>query len=198
MVSIAVGQDELAKGILQGQAMMMGFAGAPLDDARMAKLKSLADVMDFKGFFSELVTAVEGLPSPKARLVADQKSDPVYWAWITAQSRRQASLVAVRGPSVVNINLIVADSMSEESMLAASLALADKIFNRLPPRFTLATPMPTPGTSDTSGSQAAPGTPTPVAVPAVIGTPTWVGGPTPAGGPTPVSGHQHQSAAPHQ
>ena len=77
MVSIAVGQDELAKGILQGQAMMMGFAGAPLDDARMAKLKSFSDTLDFKGFFSELVTAVEGLPSPKARLVADQKSDPV-------------------------------------------------------------------------------------------------------------------------
>ena len=56
MVSIAVGQDELAKGILQGQAMMMGFAGAPLDDARMAKLKSFSDTLDFKGFFSELVT----------------------------------------------------------------------------------------------------------------------------------------------
>ena len=184
MVSIAVGQDDLAKGILQGQAMMLGFAGAPLDDTRMAKLKSLSDVMDFKGFFSELVTTVEGLPSPRARVVADQKSDPVYWVWISAQSRRQASLVAVRGPSVVNINLIVADSMSEDSMLAASLALADKMFNRLPPRFSMATPMAPPGSSEASGSQSPVGTPTPVFGPTAVGTPTLVFVPIVVGTPT--------------
>ena len=78
MVTIAAGQDELAKGILEGQAMMMGFAGAPLDEARMDELKSLTASMDFKGFFSRLVAAVEGVPSPTARLVEDPKSDVVY------------------------------------------------------------------------------------------------------------------------
>ena len=62
MVTVAAGQDELAKGILEGQAMMMGFAGAPLDEARMDELKSLTASMDFKGFFSRLVAAVEGVP----------------------------------------------------------------------------------------------------------------------------------------
>ena len=62
MVTVAAGQDELAKGILEGQAMMMGFAGAPLDEARMAELKSLAASMDFKGFFSELVAAAGRCP----------------------------------------------------------------------------------------------------------------------------------------
>ena len=140
MVTVAAGQDELAKGILEGQAMMLGFAGAPLDEARMAELKSLTAGMDFKGFFSELAAAVEGVPSPAARLVEDPKSDVTYWAWITAPPRRQAALVSVRGPSVVNINLIVAETQSEEAMLAASMALADKIFDVLPPKFSVATP----------------------------------------------------------
>jgi hypothetical protein len=211
MVSIAAGQDELAKGILEGQAMMMGFAGAPLDEARMAELKSLAASMDFKEFFSGLVSAAEGVPSPRARLVEDPKSDVVYWAWITAPPRRQAALVSVRGPSVVNINLVVAETQPEESMLAASIALADKIFEVLPPGFSVATPNATPDSSGVNSSSSPTGTatqtvgapqtttatlaansprestPTWVWVPTLVGTPTWVGIPTLVGTATLVT-----------
>jgi hypothetical protein len=207
MVSIAAGQDDLAKGILEGQAMMLGFAGAPLDEARMAELKSLAASMDFKEFFSELVSAAEGIPSPKARLVEDPKSDVVYWAWITAPPRRQAALVSVRGPSVVNINLVVAETQPEESMLAASMALADKLFEVLPPRFSMATPdssganstsSPTgtatqtvgahpPNTATLSANPTQAITPTFVRGPTLVSTPTWVGVPTLAGTATLVT-----------
>ena len=207
MVTVAAGQDELAKGILEGQAMMMGFAGAPLDEARMAELKSLTASMDFKGFFSELVAAVEGVPSPTARLVEDPKSDVVYWSWITAPPRRQAALVSVRGPSVVNINLIVADTQSEESMLAASMALADKIFDVLPPKFSVATPdssganssssptgtptqtfsAPQPVTATLAANPTQVSSPTLVRGPTLVSSPTWVGVPTLAGTATPVT-----------
>ena len=196
MVTVAAGQDELAKGILEGQAMMMGFAGAPLDEARMDELRSLAAAKDFKGFFSALVAALEGVPSPTARLVEDPKSDVVYWSWITAPPRRQAALVSVRGPSVVNINLIVAETQSEESLLAASMALADKIFEVLPPAFSVATPQGTPGSTGDNGSSAPSSTPTQTVSapqpatstlssnPPRVSTPTWVGGPTLVGTPT--------------
>jgi hypothetical protein len=145
-VSATAAQGEQADGILQGQAMMLGFAGGQLDEARMAKLKALAAAPDYKGFFTELVAAAEGAATLKARLVEGGGSDVVYWAWITAQSRRQAALVAVRGQTVVNINLVVADVQTEESMLAASTSLVDTIFSRLPAQFTLAIPttVPTP------------------------------------------------------
>ena len=207
MVTVAAGQDELAKGILEGQAMMMGFAGAPLDEARMEVLKSLTASMDFKGFFSELVAALEGVPSPTARLVEDPESDVVYWSWITAPPRRQAALVSVRGPSVVNINLIVADTQSEESMLAASMALADKIFEVLPPKFSVATPdssganssssptgtatqtvsAPQPATATLAASPTLVSSPTLVRGPTLVSSPTWVGVPTLAGTATPVT-----------
>lgn len=146
LVSATAAQGPQADGILQGQAMMLGFAGGQLDEARMTKLKALAATLDYRGFFTELVAAADGAPTLKARLVENSGSDVVYWAWITAQSRRQAAFVAVRGQTVVNINLVVSDAQTEEAMLAASTSLADKIFGRLPAQFTLAMPttVPTP------------------------------------------------------
>ncbi len=188
MVSIAVGQGDLAKSILEGQSMMMGLAGAQLNDARMAKLKSLSTSMDFTGFFTELVSATEGVPSLKARLINDSKSDVVYWVWITAQSRRQGALVIVRGLSIVNINLIVADAKSEESMLTASMALADKIFDRLPHKFSVAIPAATPELSESNKSLSPSNTPTYIGGPTMVGTPTWVSGPILIGTPTPIGG----------
>jgi hypothetical protein len=144
MVSATAAQGKQADGILQGQAMMLGFAGGKLDEARMTKLKELAAAPDYKGFFTELVAAADGAATLKARLVENGGSDVVYWAWINAQSRRQAAFVAVRGQTVVNVNLIVAEAQTEDAMLAMSTSLADRIFGRLPAQFTLAMPaMPT-------------------------------------------------------
>jgi hypothetical protein len=143
-VSATAAQDQQTNGILQGQAMLLGFAGGQLDETRMNKLKTLAEVLDYKGFFAELVAAAEGSPTVTAKLVEGSDNDLTYWAWINAQSRRQGAFVAVRGQTVVNINLIVADTQSEESMLAASTSLADTIFGRLPAKFTLAVPTPAP------------------------------------------------------
>jgi hypothetical protein len=87
-----------------------------------------------------MVVAAKGAPTLKSRLVEDSGSEMVYWAWITVQNRRQAAIVAVRGQTLVNINLVVSESQSEESMLAASTLLADNIFKRLPAKFTLSAP----------------------------------------------------------
>jgi hypothetical protein len=155
-LTVAAAQDQQTNGILQGQAMLLSFAGARLDEARMTSLKTLAAALDYKGFFSELVAAAEGVTTLQARLVEDKESDVVYWTWIAAQTRRQGAYVVVRGPTLININLVVADTQSEESMLAASTSLANKIFERLPSKFTLA--MPT----------AAPQQPSPNATPTII------------------------------
>jgi hypothetical protein len=96
-ISVAAAQDQQTIGILQGQAMLLGFGGGQLDEARMDKLRSLAENLDYKGFFGELVTAAEGSTTLKARLLEDGNSDVAYWAWIDAQSRRQGAFVAARG-----------------------------------------------------------------------------------------------------
>jgi hypothetical protein len=140
MVSVAAAQDADTNGMLQGQAMLMGFAGAQLDEARMTKLKSMAASMDFTGFFTELVTAAQGTPTLKAKLIDKDGQDLTYWTWQTADTRRQGDYVAVRGNTLVNINLIVADTQTEEAMLAAAGSLADQVFGRLPAKFSLAVP----------------------------------------------------------
>jgi hypothetical protein len=143
-VSATAAQDQQTSGILQGQAMLLGFAGGQLDEARMDKLKTMAAALDYKGFFTELAAAAEGSATLKAKLVEDGNSDVAYWAWITAQSRRQGAFVAVRGQTVVNINLVVTETQTEEAMLAASATLTEKIFGLLPAKFALAMPTSAP------------------------------------------------------
>jgi hypothetical protein len=161
MVSAAAAQDQETSGILQGQMMMLGLGGVQLNEASVNKLRSLAESMDYRGFFTELVAISQGAPTMTARLVEGGGNDVAYWVWVSAQSRRQGAFVAARGQTLVNINLIVADTRTEEAMLAAATSLADQVFGRLPSRFTLA--MPT--------TQAPSPTPTlVVAVKTIVGT----------------------------
>jgi hypothetical protein len=135
--TVAAAQDKDTSGILQGQVMLLGFAGVQVDQAFMTKIKPLAETMDFRGFFTEVITASKSSESVKARLFTGGGNDLVYWAWLTAQSRRQGAFVAIRGTTMVNINLVVADTQTEESMLAASTTLSNEIFKRLPAKFTI-------------------------------------------------------------
>jgi len=153
MVSVAAAQDQETSGVMQGQMFMLGIGGVQLDEAAVNKLRLLAESMDYRGFFTELVALSQDAPTMTARLVEGGGNDVAYWVWVNAQSRRQGSFVAARGQTLVNINLIVADTQAEEAMLAAASSLADQVFGRLPLKFTLAMP-PT---------QAPPPTPTLVA-----------------------------------
>jgi hypothetical protein len=136
VVSVAAAQDKQTEGILQGQAFLLGMAGAPLDQPTLDKLKALSDAQDFKGYFAELVALAQNAPAAKAQLV-DGVGDAGYWLWLTADTRRQGALVVARGPTLVNVNLVVADSQTEPAMLDASKVLADKVFSRLPAHFVI-------------------------------------------------------------
>jgi hypothetical protein len=186
-VSVGAAQAGQAEGILQGQAMLLGFAGVQFDETKMAHFNLLSDAQDFKTFFTELVAAAQGSTAVKAQLVEDGVSDVVYWAWLTAQSRRQGAFVVVRGKTLVNVNVVVAESKSEQSMLEASQSLANKIFDRLPADFTLGMPTVAP---TQPWPTAVPTQPWPTLVPG--GPPTLVpGGPptlVPGGPPTLVPG----------
>jgi hypothetical protein len=140
MVSAAAAQDQETSGILQGQMMMLGFGGVQLDESGVNKLRALAESMDYRGFFTELVSISQGAPTMTTRLVEGGGNDVAYWVWVSAQGRRQGGFVAARGQTLVNINLIVADTQTEEAMLAAATSLADQAFARLPSKFTLAVP----------------------------------------------------------
>ncbi len=136
MVSVTAAQGQQIGGILQGQAFLLGMAGVSLDGAKMARLKELSDSGNFVGFFAEMVALAQGTPAVQARLV-DGMGDAGYWAWLTASSRRQGALVVARGQTVVNVNVVVADTQSESDMLAACQALAEQVFGRLPSSFSL-------------------------------------------------------------
>jgi hypothetical protein len=188
MISVAAAQEQQISGILQGQALLLGFAGGKLDEARMNKIKALSAAQDYKGFFGELVAGAEGAANLKARLIPDAGSDLVYWAWITVPPRRQGAYVAVRGQTAVNINLVVSETQTEEAMLAASAAQANKIFERLPAKFNLvintpAQPQPTANTAEQPTPTLVPGTnpsgpsnpdDTPTAVPTSLPAPGLV------------------------
>jgi hypothetical protein len=194
-VSIAAGQGAQTDGILQGQAMLVGMAGAPLDDATRTRLQALSGVQDFSGFIGELVTLAKGAPAVKAQQI-EGLGDSAYWAWITADTRRQGAFLEARGPTLVNINLVVPDTRSEDAMLEASRVLAEAIFARLPARFTIAgaapaptqeaTALPPPLVTETPTTEAnTPQPPEPSATPSPIPpTPTHTRTPTPTATPT--------------
>ena len=194
-VSVAAAQDKQTGDVMQGQAFLLGMAGVPLDQAALDQLKALSDAQDFKGFFTELVARAQGAPAVKAQLL-DGVGDVGYWAWLSAQGRRQGAFVAGRGPTLVNVNLVVADSQSEQAMLDAARALADQIFGRLPARFTIAapsaapTPLPSPvppQATDTPIPPAPAGTSAPPPPPP---TPTATATPTPSSPPPPPQAAQ--------
>jgi hypothetical protein len=137
VISVSAAQEEQTEGILQGQAMLLGMAGVPLDQAKLDQLKSLAIEQDYLAYFTELENLGQGVPSIKAHIL-EGIPDLEYWVWLEAESRRQGDLVLVRNQSVLNINLIIPDSHSEPATLEVLQDLAEKIFQRLPQRFSIA------------------------------------------------------------
>jgi hypothetical protein len=174
MVSVTAAQGQQAEGILQGQAFLLGMAGVPLDETKMARLKELSDAGDFAGFFAEMVALAQGAPAVQARLV-DGMGDTGYWAWLTASSRRQGALVVARGQTMVNVNVVVADTQSEPDVLAACQSLVEQVFGRLPASFSLAAAAAAP-----PPPSAQPPLGTPTQAPTVPPPPpTWTPAPDP-------------------
>ncbi len=134
-VSVAAAQDQESEGILQGQAMMLGMTGVPLDQVKLDQLKALAAGKDYLAYFTELENLAQNSLTAKAHILKDT-ADLEYWVWIEADSRRQGSLVLVRDQTIMNINLIVPDTHPEPDTLGVSQDLAEAVFQRLPQRFT--------------------------------------------------------------
>ncbi len=168
-LSFGAAQDEETSGILQGQMMLLGFAGVKMDQPFIDKIRPLADAMDFKGFFTEMITASQSSTIVKAKLFSGGGNDLTFWVWITAPPRRQGALVAVRDTTLVNINVVVAESQTEDAMLKASNNLANAIFTRLPAKFTNGTAAATqsqqPAANAVPAQVPAAGQPTPTLVP---------------------------------
>ena len=145
VVSVAAAQDQQTQVILQGQMILLGFAGAHPSEEEMGKLKSLAEALAFRDFFGELVAAGQGTAAIKAQLISNG-SDAGYWAWLSAApTMRQGALMIARGNTLVNVNVVIDASKSEKRVYDASMAQAARMLGRLPGKFTIklpSTPMP--------------------------------------------------------
>ena len=175
MVNIAAAQEKETAGILQGQAILLMFTGNAVSDDLTSKLKTLSDEQNYKGFFTELAAASKGSQVMTAKLFTGGGHDLVYWAWINAPPRRQGAFVAVRKNTLMNINVVLPDSVNSSDMLKMLNTLAGDAFTKLPEEFSI-------GQSDMvttqSSTAAAEATPT-----LVTGTTT---GQSPAATPTRV------------
>lgn len=158
--SLSAGQDKDTINVMQSQVMLLGMAGVKLDADAMAKIKSLAEAMDFAGFFNELVTLSKSSSSITANLYAGGGNDLTYWAWITVPPRRSGAFAAVRGNTMVSMYLVVPESQKEEIMLDEANKLANTIFSKLPEKFTIA-----------SAPSSAPAQPAPTQIPATPAPP---------------------------
>jgi hypothetical protein len=135
--SIGAAQDKESSNILQGQTMLLGFAGIKMDDAFINEVKPLAENLDYKTFFSKLVAASKSSNTISAKLFSGGGNDLTYWAWITVPPRRQGAFVAIRGTTVVNVNMVVPETQAEETMLNNANRLAGEIFKKLPEKFSI-------------------------------------------------------------
>lgn len=150
--SIGAAQDKESSSILQGQALLLGLAGVKLDTAVMAKIKPMAESLDYKGFFTELISASKSSDKISAKMFTGGGNDLTYWAWITVPPVRTGAFVAVRGTTLVSLYLVVPESQAEEAMLTDSNNLAGEIFKKLPAKFTIGTAASTTSGQPSSGS----------------------------------------------
>jgi hypothetical protein len=156
MVNIAAAQDKDTSGILQGQGMLIMFSGNKVSDDFTNKLRSLSDAQDFKGFFSELVAASNGSQTMTAKLFTGGGNDLVYWAWINAPPRRQGAFVAVRKNTLININVVLADTADGNSLVKSLNSLAGDAFSKLPEKFSVAQPSVAATVESPAASEATP------------------------------------------
>ncbi len=156
MVNIAAAQDKETAGVLQGQAILLMFTGNPVSDELTEKLKTLSDAQDYKGFFSELVTASKGSQVMTAKLFTGGGHDLVYWAWINTPPRRQGAFVAVRKDTLVNINVVLPDTVNNSDMLKALNTLAGDAYAKLPEEFTIGQPETVIAQENATAAEATP------------------------------------------
>ncbi len=136
-ISITAGRDEEGAAIMENQIELLGLAGLDVDDTFRNEAVTLAKQSDYRGFFTKLATQAKGSSSMNARLFAGGGNDISFWAWLTVPPRHQASFVAVRDTTVVNIGLIVPESMQETDLLKECNRFAGIIFERLPEEFSI-------------------------------------------------------------
>ena len=148
--SVAAAQDKESVNILQGQTMLLGFAGIKMDEAFINEVKPLAEALDYKAFFTKLVAASKSSSTISAKLFSGGGNDLTYWAWITVPPRRQGAFVAIRGTTVVNINLVVSETQVEETLLNDANRLASDIFKKLPEKFSIGSGSPAPAAQSQS------------------------------------------------
>jgi hypothetical protein len=168
--SISAGQEKDTVNILQSQAMLLGMAGVKLDADAMAKIKSLAESLDFAGFFTELVSLSKSSSTITANVYTGGGNDLTYWAWITVPPRRSGAFTAVRKTTLISMYLVVPETQKEEAMLDEANRLANTVFGKLPEKFTIASappssPAPTqipPTPVPQSTATLVPGLPAPV------------------------------------
>lgn len=156
MVNIAAAQDKETSGILQGQAMLIMFSGNKVSDDLTNRLRSLSEAQDFKGFFSELVAASKGSQTMTAKLFTGGGNDLVYWAWINAPPRRQGAFVAVRKNTLININVVLADTADGNNLVKSLNSLAGEAFSKLPEKFSIPQPETTATVESPVVSEATP------------------------------------------
>jgi len=136
VISVTAAQEEQSEGILQGQAMLLGMTGVPLDQAKLDQLKTLAASQDYLAYFTELETLAQNALTAKAHILKDTPGLE-YWVWIEADSRRQGSLVLIRDQTVLNINLVISDTHTEPDTLEGIQNLAETVYQRLPQDFSM-------------------------------------------------------------
>jgi hypothetical protein len=139
VISVTAAQEENTIDILQGQAMLLGLAGVPIDQTMLDHLRSLATKQEYIAYFTELENLAQNTPSVKARILKGTP-DLEYWVWLEVDKLRQSALVVVRNQTAININLIVPDSHLEPATLEALQDEAEEIYRRLPQHFSIILP----------------------------------------------------------
>ncbi len=159
--SVTAAQDEEGAGIIEGQTLLLNLAGVQMDEAFINEIKTQAEQLNYREAFTKLVTAAKSSSSINAKLFAGGGNDITYWAWLSVPPRQQGSFVAVRGNTVVNINLVVPESMQETAVLKASNQFAGSLFDRLPEEFSIQSKMEGFESDNHNGEDTQPVEPTP-------------------------------------
>jgi Tol biopolymer transport system component len=159
-----------------GRLFLLGMFGLQIEQPSLDEIKALDAAGDQKAILAKISALAAGNSAFISRSL-DGIGESAYWAWKDlGNGVRQGFLIAVKGDVLAGMDIVHGENLDESIALAQASKLVTRIFDRLPPRFTIQLIVPTPTSLPPTEVPTLVPIPSPTLVPISLPSPTEIGG----------------------
>lgn len=142
LTAFAVTAPDVADTI-EGHLYLLGSFGLQFSAEDLAQLQAMGASGDMKGAVEKVIVMAEGGTGYKAEKV-DGLGDAAMWATKELGIVRQAFVLVARGDAMMGLDMVVTSARDDISLRDMAKALAERMLDRLPERFSILITTPTP------------------------------------------------------